>query len=182
MKSSKSLLIVLIGIILLTYVKSSAQIAIKDSHDIKESFLQFHNKEYAFFINKGTKISSTEDFSNFKLILVGETEPNIAIHLDTLGMNKTNKVLFKKIISVNISPNISNPNIEINKKACMSSTDNIPFKKNGIVLQVFNEYYCKGADMKTILKNNYNTTEYIFLTKKVDAKKYFKKQNELTIN
>ena len=180
MKSSKKLIIVIIWILLLTNVKSLAQTSIKDSSDIKESILNILNNEYSLFINKGTKITSTNDFINFKLIIVGVNEQNIDIRLDTMVMNKTDKFLFNKIISVYISPNYSNPDKDIDKEPCARETEHVTLK-NGSVLDVFYEYYCRGANLKNILKNNFNTTEYIFLIKKADAKNYFKKQNELTI-
>jgi hypothetical protein len=174
-------LVLLLGIGFFTLLLSSCvnypeQLPIKDTFDLKESISDILNTEYGLYINKDVKISSTENFNTLKLVLIGETEPNMDIRLVTLGMKKTNKFLFNKVIYLQISNNMSNPNKD---KPCAISNENLTI--DGNELSCVREIYSKDADLSTIFEKSMNSIDCVFLTKKTNSKKYSNVLKELIV-
>lgn len=99
--------------------------------------------------------------------MVGEIEPNMDIRLLTLGMEKTNKFLFTKIIYLRISDNMSGTNKDA---PCATFNENLTV--NGNALPSVGEIYSKNADLNTIFEKRMNWTDCVFLTKRANSIKY----------
>jgi hypothetical protein len=179
-KIMKKLNLLLIGGFLVLFIASCTnypeQLSIKDTFDLKESIPDILKNEYGLFINKAVKISSTADFNNLKLVLIGETEPNMDIRLVTLGMKKTNKLLFNKLVYIQISDNMSNADKD---KPCATLNENLSI--NGNELPCVREIYSKNAELSTIFEKSLNSIDCVFLTKKANSKKYSNMLNELIV-
>jgi hypothetical protein len=176
----KKLNLLLITGFFILFISSCAnypeQLSIKDTFDLKGSISDILKNEYGLFINKDAKISSTADFNNFKLVSIGETESNMDIRLVTLGMNKTNKLLFNKLIYLQISNNMSSPDKD---KPCATLNENMSI--NGNELPCVREIYSKNADLSTIIEKSINSTDCVFLMKKANSEKYSNMLKELNI-
>ncbi len=164
------------AILLSSCAKYPEKLSIKDTLDLKESLSDILKSDYGLFINKDVKISSTEDFNNFKLVLMGETEPNMDIRLVTLGMNKTNKFLFSRVTQIQISNNMSNPDKD---KPGATMNENLTINGNGI--PSVKEIYGKDADLSTISEKMVNSTDCVFLMKKANSIKISDKLKELIL-
>jgi TonB family protein len=154
------------------------QLSIKDSFNLEASLTDILKDEYGLFINKDVKISSTEDFNKLSLVLIGETIPNADIRLVTLGMDKTDKFLFNKIIYLQISDNMINPNKE---KPCATLSENLTI--NGKGLSCVREIYSKGTEYTAIIEHYINSAskECVYFMEKKYAKNLTSKLNELII-
>jgi len=95
-----------------------------------------------------------------------------------LGMEKTNRFLFKKLVYAQISTNMSNPVMD---KPSMTAYENISI--NGKDLSAKREVYSKGADYKMIVKNYLGDTKmnYVWLMKQELADDFLDQLNELLI-
>jgi TonB family protein len=109
---------------------------------------------------------------------MGEAESNMEIKLVSLGMEKTNRFLFNKLVYVQISTNVSNSVID---KPSMTAYENMSI--NGKSLSAKREVYSKGADYKMIVKNYLGDTKmnYVWLMKRELADDFSDQLNELLI-
>lgn len=147
MKSLKKTGFVLIALLLSCCANNSKQILVKDSFGLKESVSDILKNGYGFYVNSNTSILSTTEFKKFELVIIGETEPNIEIKLATLGMKKYSRLLFNKIVILQIGSNVSCPSRE---EPCMISNEYSTIEGNQLNCVI--NTYGKEADYSAIAK------------------------------
>jgi len=154
------------------------KITVSDPENILESLKNKLKDDYGLYISRDAKISATTDFYNCKLILLGETEPNMDMSIVVTGMSKTNKLLFKSSLTVEISKNLTNAD---NEKPCVTQNENMTIEGNSMPRVI--ETYCKGVDYKTIITKCINSQEKssVFLMRKSDSKIFADKLFEISM-
>jgi TonB family protein len=178
MKSFQKLSLLLFAIVLFGCSKHPQQLTINDAMDLEKSFSDILKNGYGLFVNKDIKVTTTNEFHKFNLVLIGETEPNMDIRLVTLGMDKADRFLFNQIFYIQISDNVSHP---VKDKPCMTSDETVTI--NGREILSKHEIYSKGAEYKTIIGNfiSGSNKDYMLLMKKEYASSFADKLNELII-
>ena len=158
---------------------STGKIIIKDSTGIKKSLTEKLKKEYGLYVNKVTQISSTADFADFKLVLLGDAEPEMDIRIAAIGLQETGKFLFGKVESVQISKNMSGP--DKNKPGSVMS-ENVNSEVGGSLARV-RMFYGKEANYNEIIEKYISSAnnDCVYLMKKQYAKIVAGKLNELVL-
>ena len=151
----------------------------KDTLGISKSLSDIMGKKYSLFVALNSKISSTDDFFNLTLLLLGNTEGHLDTRIALLDMKKNHKFLFKGVIFIDSSSDVevgrqTKDTPYITKKDTLESVDD---KK---LPRLWNTYAYK-TDLNKIFEQWLNCSDCVFVMAKSDSKHFADRLKELIV-
>jgi len=150
---------------------------IKDSLDIGKPLSDALKDKYGIYVPINSKISSTRDFYNHTLLLLGNLEGHLDMKIIGLGMKETRNFLFKEVIFIDSTSEVSCPTKDA---LCATKRDTLitgDYKK----LPRERKTYSSKTDLNKIFEGSLNSTDCVFLMEKSNSKHFSKRLKELII-
>lgn len=151
---------------------------VKDTLGISKPLSDVLKDECGLFVSMDSKVSSTEDFLNYKLLILGEVEGHMDMAISTLGMNKTHNFLFKEVIFMYVTFGEGCPSKD---SPCATEKDTLISANYKKLPREMNTYSDEKTLNKIFKRSFIHSPDYIFLMTKSNAKKFSKRLKELII-
>lgn len=150
---------------------------IKDTLGISKPLSDALKDIYGLYVPINSKVSSTRDFYNHKLLLLGNLEGHLDMKIVGLSMKETRNFLFKEVIFIDSTSTVNCPT-----KDALCAT-----KKDTLITGDYKELprerntYSSNTDLNKIFERSLNSDDCVFLMEKSNSKYYSNRLKELII-
>jgi hypothetical protein len=150
----------------------------RDTLGISKSLSDVLKKKYGLFVTMNSTISSTDDFFDCTLLLLGDTEGHLDTRIAFLGMKKTQKYLFKEVIFIDSSSDVevSSPT----KDTCVIKNDTVISIDYKLLPRTRNTYG-DNTDLNKIFEQSLNSGDCVFVMTKSNSKRFSNRLKELIV-
>ena len=154
------------------------QVFIEDPLNINRQLSAALKDECGMYIPMNFNITSTDEFHNYKLLILGEVDGHMDTRISTLGMNKTHEFLFKEVLFIYVS---LRDDCFSKDSPCETEKDTLESRYYKTFIREFRTYRDEKTLNKLFKRSFLNSPDHIFLMTKSNAKKFSNGMKELII-
>lgn len=163
--------------LLLNCEQYQKQLLIKDTLGIGGSLSETLKPTFGLYVNKRSTFASTDDFFGHTLMIIGYTEGHMDWEIATLGMEKSQKYLFKQVLVIDTIIDLGSTEHDVR---CLTERDTA-LSDIHIELPRTLVTYVNTTRLEKIFSQNTDSVNCVFVMRKSDVRPFSSKLKELII-